>query len=104
MNNTILEKANIVLNAVNYAKSHAKKQQNISTLDDIERLTNEIKSGNLEAKHNLKGIYNAKMDYATPDTDVSLMEIHHDGKSFHLQKLIDDLILEIEKNQGYTNK
>jgi hypothetical protein len=99
MNDKITEKANLLLEALAYADSHKTTQQNASKLQTAIDLTNSIKSGDLTAKHDLKGLFNAQAEGSGSDTDVSLMDVEVHGESRILQNVIDDLIEEVETAQ-----
>ena len=104
MNDDIVSKSDVLLAAIEYADSHKANQQNASKLEIAAKLTSAIKGGNMEEKHDLKGLFIPKIDGAGPDNDISLMDVVVDNKSLPLQKFIDDLVLAVEEAQGYPKK
>lgn len=99
--NIVKEKANILLEAIAYADSNSSGQSNLEQLKVARKLTERIVKGDLDAKHDLKGLFIAKEDNSGPDTDISLMDVVANSQSLPLQNFIDDLVQAVEEAQGY---
>ena len=93
--------ADSLLQAVNQTKNKVTTQSNRKNLDTVITLVNRIKNNDLEARHELKGLFIAKSNNSDATSDVSFMEVHIDGLARPLQWYIDQLIEAVENYLGY---
>ncbi len=95
----IKTKADECLHAIDYARKNSNKQSNLSVLHQAEKLVLQIKQGDLEAKHELKGLCMIKPEISDPSTDIWLIEviIGSNQSANSLQHYVDELIKAVEK-------